>query len=403
MTKAPKNWRKVGYLIPEEIDPDKNICVCVPVPKDWGHIRAFMGQLTELSKWLTWEKDGTDSAARAARRWLEITECVAKEIDCIMANDCGCSGDDITNQRYTPDGHLEVSHDGGDTYENADDIDPRFNSPVFPPLPGDDGDEKKCTAANALVAFLKEQKGASSDVLGAAGGFAGLVVAVAAAVAATGVGIVAAVVIALMGGILHIIASGGQAIFDDSFTDTVWDKLLCAAFCRLSDDGSFDEAGWQGLISDAAGFGSYPADAWLSYMIKTAGLVGATNMARSGIIGTASCDSCACEDCSNLTNWEVVFGTIITQSPGYMKLSSVSSGSGNVAIRLANYHGGDSNCCAVTYNVTTGVVQNQAYYPCGSGSPVFSVPPPDTCMYDIGITNIFGVYFEAEFFFGECP
>jgi len=52
--------------------------------------------------------------------------------------------------------------------------------------------------------------------------------------------------------------------------------------------------------------------------------------------------------------------------------------------------------------VISGEPTNQAYYVCGSNDPIFSVPPPATCMYDINITNVFGQAMEIEFFFGDC-
>jgi len=355
MTKVAKNWRKKGYLIPEVINPDENICVCVPVPKEWGHIRAFLGQLTELSKWQTWQPDGTTNATQSARRWFDIVECVSEEIDCIMANGCGCDGDNVTNRRYTADGHLETSTDNGETWQNADADDPRFNSAVFSPLPGADGDDKKCVAANAMVAWLRAEQDKASDILGAAGGAAGLVAAVVAALVATGVGVVAAVVIGIMGAILNAVAAGGQTVFDDSFTTQIWDDLLCSIFCNIRDDGSFDEAGWQNVIGETLGFSEYPANEWLSYMIKTAGLVGATNMARSGLQGSASCESCDCDPIECGTELQITEGTLvsITTEGGctVMRVASATNPSAGgfeaVSIGVYGQGAGEYPCCHI--------------------------------------------------------
>lgn len=319
----PKNWERTGYLIPDNINPEENICVCVPVPKDWGHIRAFMGQLTELSKWITWEKTGGTEAAQAARRWFDITECVQREIDCIMTNGCGCGGSggigNPTNQRYTEEGHLEVSYDGGLTWEDGDAFDPRFNSPIYSPIPGVDGADKRCIGANSVVTFLKAEKTASSGVLGGAGGLAALVASVAIAVASTGVGIVAAVIIAIMGGILNVIAGLGQATFDGSFVGTFWDDVLCIIYCNLENDGTFTEAGWQATIGAIKSLSPYPANEWTSYIVKTLGLAGATNASLMQNIGTASCDGCNCDpECAD-ESW-IVNGSLVAQGDGWIEI-----------------------------------------------------------------------------------
>jgi len=380
----PKNWEKTGYLIPENIDPDENICVCVPVPKDWGHIRAFMGQLTELSKWITWEKTGGTEAAQAARRWFDITECVQKEIDCIMTNGCGCGGSggigNPTNQRYTADGHLEVSYDGGETWENGDAFDPRFNSPVYSPIPGDDGEDKRCIGANSVVAFLQAEKTASSGVLAGAGGLAALVASVAIAVASTGVGIVAAVIIAIMGGILNVIAGLGQATFDGSFVGTFWDDVLCIVFCNLEEDGTFTEAGWQKTINEIAALSPYPANEWTSYIVKTLGLVGATNASLMRNNGSASCDGCECDPGCNSASW-IQCGIIVDQGDNWIEIQAdvAPYGSAPYAIHYGSSGVPDYSdyCCQLCNIEILSGTQNGAAYRLCDGTPVLTQVPTD--------------------------
>jgi hypothetical protein len=292
-----KNWKRTGYLIPDVIEPEENICICVPVPKDWGHINAFLGQITELAKWLTWEKDGTDSALRSARRWMEITQCVIDGVNEAMASNCGCGCDDRipTNQRYTEDGHLEVSYDNGATWENADATDPRFNSPIFSPLPGADGSTKRCKGANSVIAILKDEQAKSSAILDAATGLTALITAVAGYVASTGVGLLVGAILALMSGVLTLIINQGEAAFTASFGGTTWDDLLCILFCEMEDDGTFTEAGWETVVTKAGELANYPANEWLAHMIKVIGPVGLTNASLTGAAGSLSCDGCDCD------------------------------------------------------------------------------------------------------------
>lgn len=284
-----------GYKLPEVIEPEENCCICIPIPNDFNHKMAFLGQLDELGYWWNWERDELKQGREAAAVWRKIVACVREDMN---MNDCGCGDRKITNQRWTSDGRLEISYDNGETWENGDEFDARFNSVVFPGIPGTDGEEKRCQAANSALAVFMEEKSKSSAILGGAGTVGALIASVAAAIAATGVGIVPAAIIALMGGILVAIVQSGQTVFDNSFTSLIWDEFFCSLYCQMEDDGSYTEAGWQGVIADAASLPNYPANAWLSGMVKSAGVVGLTNAARTGYAGSRDCDSCPCDD-----NW----------------------------------------------------------------------------------------------------
>lgn len=396
MAIPPKNQRKSGYILPEVIDPEDNICICVPIPKDWGHARAFLGQLTELAKWQAWEKDGTTNAAQAARRWFDIATCVAEEIDCAMAEKgCGCG--DFPNRiyRHNPDtDRLEQSDDGGETWENAPD--PRYDSPVFAPHEGTEEDVKCLSATNATIYFKDELIGQASEWTTLTTVIAGILAVVIGLL--TG-GLGAALVVELAAA---FIGSGiGAAVA--AFTPEVYERFKCNLYCHAAADGSWDEAALAAIKNrinvDETGVANTILHGWIDQL----GTVGLTNSGRLNLENDVDCSTCeGCEDCANLTNWGVVYGTIIEQTAGYLKMQSGAAGA-NQSIRLANYTSGEEpECCAVTYTILSGVVQNQAYYPCGAVDPVFSVPPPDTCMYDINLTNIFNVPFTAEFIFEEC-
>src|SRR6185503_14895828 len=382
------------------------ICVCVPVPKDQGHIRAFLGQLTELSKWLTWEKDGTDKAAQAARRWMEITECVAKEIDEIMSKNCGCGCDDSnpTSGRINENGEFEQLNPDTLEWEVNSTDDPRFNGIIYPPIPGEDGSTKKCTAANSLVTTVKAEQEHQASLLSAGATFAEFVAGITQFL--VGISVITGGVTAVIAVITTIIAAFVAGLvsseFEDAFTTETWDDFLCIVFCAMEDDGSFTHAGYAQAMTKCITTIGGTAGSWLQKMVITMGTVGLTNAARAGRAGSRSCDGCDCTDCSNLEGWDVITGTLLEQSAGYMRVASAVSGD-NQAIRLAKYAGFPGSCCGVTYNILSGVATNQAYYPCESGDPVFSVPPPGTCMYDIQITNVFAAAFEVEFIFENCP
>jgi len=290
---TPKSKHDPGYKLPVVIDPD-TCCICIPLPNDFNHKMAFLGQLDELGYWWNWERDTDKKGRAAADVWREIVTCIREDLD---MSGCGCDGERIpTNQRYTEDGHLEQSFDNGETWENADNIDPRFNSPVFNPLPGADGATKRCKGANSVISILKAEQAKDSAILDAGTGITALIAAVVAAVAATGVGIVVGVVIALMSGILNAIINAGETTFTASFDGTTWDDLLCILFCEMDDDGTFTEQSWENVVVQAGDLANYPANEWLAHMIKVIGPVGLTNASLSGVAGSMSCDGCDCAE-----------------------------------------------------------------------------------------------------------
>jgi len=399
MTKA----NQPGYLLPEVPQPDENICICVPVPKDWRHIQAFLGQIMQLGYWYSWERDSAHTGKLAAEVWREIYECISDEVNCAMTTGCGCGGDrQPTRTRINPEtGAYEVSYDDGATWEADPGADPRESGLRWPPNPGDPGDEKKCAAANSIIGFLEETQQGELAQLEASADIADMVAALIGVAAAIGLAF-GAVPGAILGLFALVVNQFGHMIagdFESQFSETTWDDLLCILYCQMDEDGGFNNAGWIQIKADVKSWGTY-AGFWLENHINLFGVVGLTNAGRANYPGSRECD-CPCNDCSSLENWDVIFGTILEQSPGFLRIQSVDNGSGQHACRLANYSTG--GCCAVTYEVVSGVATNQAYYPCGSETPIFSVPPAETCMYDVNVNNIFLSPLIVEFTFTDCP
>jgi len=358
------------------------------IPDDPEHVAIFWGQLRALSDWQRWERESTKSGTLVAQVWRDVVY----SIDWSNMSCCP----EPTNERFNADGTKEVSYDNGATWVTDHSLDDRYSGTIAPPLEGEDGAEKRCVAATSAQEFIKANlidslsEGMTYAELTSAG------VALIAVLGVTGVGL-------LIGAFVAAIFLAGVAAVQAAFTSEVWTDFKCILYCAMEDDGSFTEAGWEQVKSKILSTFTGTVSAILYNWANAAGLVGLTNAARSHFAVTGDCSACACEDCSNLDNWEIIYGTLLEQSPGYMRIASAYVSGSNVSVRIANYNNVPDECCQVTYNIISGVVQNQAYYPCGSTDPVFSVPPADTCMYDVGLTNIFTVAFEVEFFFGECP
>ncbi len=106
---AEKKRRKPGYLLPDDINPANRLYVCVPIPDDPAHIRAFLGQLDYLSYWYTWEKDELKRGKEVAQVWREIVS----QIRFAIESNEGCEGMTI-QLRQSPENPciLEQSWDG---------------------------------------------------------------------------------------------------------------------------------------------------------------------------------------------------------------------------------------------------------------------------------------------------
>lgn len=95
-----KKQKKRGYLLPDPVDGYNLICVQVQIPDAPEYRRAFVGAITELTKWWNWDKDGNrleKKAARAAKYWRDILEPQFEDTgffkDCDGCPDCppGCT------------------------------------------------------------------------------------------------------------------------------------------------------------------------------------------------------------------------------------------------------------------------------------------------------------------------
>lgn len=300
----PKNQAKTGYLLPSTNDVE-NCCICVPVPLERGHLRAFLGQISELAKWQTWQKDGTTSASEAARRWSDIVLCVAESIENAMANDCGCgSNSDQYIYRHNPEtDRLERSLDGGEHWEN-DPADPRYNSPVFAPQEGETEDDVKCLSATNAVVFFKD------ELIGQAGDWTTLTTVIAGILAVligllTG-GLGAALVIELASTFINVGIATAVAAFDDD----VYERFKCNLYCNALDNGSWDEAALVRIKAQIDVDETATANTILKSWIDQLGTVGLTNSGRVHLENDADCSGC---DCAFTCGDEglITYGTVI--------------------------------------------------------------------------------------------
>ena len=111
--------------------------------------------LLAMTEYLAWPTRWVSSEIEPDRAIVaQFAENLERQL--IMA----CCDDNMPIQyRYSPEGMLERSTNGGANWSDAPQYDPRIYSPQFPPIPGADDNDKKCAAAAGAAALIKEQVG----------------------------------------------------------------------------------------------------------------------------------------------------------------------------------------------------------------------------------------------------
>jgi hypothetical protein len=118
-----------GWRLPAVIDPPTRIGVCVPVPDEPEHRRAFLGALLELARWWNWQRDPARRGREAARVWFEIWRQVQEALD--EREGCGVSNFDVRQNSGQPC-RLEKTTNGGVTWAQWADL--RLCRPDLPAL-----------------------------------------------------------------------------------------------------------------------------------------------------------------------------------------------------------------------------------------------------------------------------
>lgn len=280
-----------GAPLPENVETDERMCVCLCIPNEPEYRRAFIGHLAELGKWWFWEKGGRgdDRATRAAALWRKV---IAEDLQM----PCGGEPQFIVQDRLTESGDIERSYDGGDTWEILlPGQDPRHAGPKLAPIVGGTEDERRCAGANSIVTVLtaeqqsqynRKQLGATAAQIVA--GFVAFLV---------GLGIIAT------GGIAAVLATAIGSIFalldadtfNDAFTPTVWRNALCSFYRNANPDGSYTVNQWKTVLSELGEIDGI-AGRWLKSTVEAMGVTGLTNAARSLTGGDLTCEDCETQE-----------------------------------------------------------------------------------------------------------
>lgn len=273
-----------NFPIPEDIHAEP-FCLCIQVPNDPTWKQVVAGLLDELNQWYNWQRNEEKSGKDCAQVWRGLYE----QIDWTTMS---CCCDDLPVQfRYTVDGVLQRSTDGGTTWEDAPDYDPRNNSTIFPPMPGDDSPDKKCLAATGAVDLIKQQVGDNltddmtrytlaqlindwiTTYLQSSNPFEALMT------------IIANQIFALV-----------IAVVRPALTDSVYEILKCIFYCDAADDASVNDTQWAQIRSDITDQIGGVAGIFLEHLVYLLGSRGMTNLMRASGATEGDCSTCHCDE-----------------------------------------------------------------------------------------------------------
>jgi len=342
---------RANFPIPSEIDPPRQ-CLCLDIPNtsEWKAVVA--GLISELTYWYNYERTGDDSGARCAAVWKEIYGSIDwSDMSC-------CCGSITIIFRWTVEGVLQQSSDGGETWEDAPESDPRNNSPVYPPMP-EETSNLVCYAADGAVVLIRQGIGDQitedmtrytlgqlitdwvSTILQTSNPFQALIQIVTNQILAL---VLSALVPAL--------------------TDGVYDKLRCILATYMQTDASFTDADWEDvreqILAQIAGI----AGVFLEHLVFLLGKTGLTNLARSQ---AGDPDAVCCVECDPM-NWDVfsggeTYGVVVEYGSNFViaDLSYAPSTVGEYYLRMKTPDA--STCCVILgWEVISGGTLNISVY-----------------------------------------
>lgn len=285
------------------------MCLCVPC--DTNHALALLGQIKALGDWWTWERDNEKRGTLAAQPWKEIYIDLDRQLrECgVFDMACGCD-DSPKKTRINDDGLLEVYNPETDMWEVDTSDDVRFNSPTLPPLPGADGNDKKCEAANSIVTAFEDLYNQELDAITDATDLLQVVKTILFGLVALAIGLpvvgVPAFLVLLITTLVTFIISLPPEEFSDAFDEQVWQDFLCILFCEMGDDASFTEQQWEKVRERTLNeMPNVVTQRFFPGHLDLIGSAGLTNLGRTGYGGSRICEECQCGDlnCGFSTNY----------------------------------------------------------------------------------------------------
>jgi len=384
-----RNWKAETFEYDIYLPDESEECQYCLTRKQAEILSAIVTPLAWKTRW--WSDSDTDIDQ-------DTIEAFRDDIIRRLMMSC-CGGQFDVMFRWTEDGVLQKSTDGGTTWEDSPQDDPRNSSPIYPPVPGSPSDDKKCIAANSVKTLIKEQVGGQltddmsrytlnqliSDWVGT--------------VIATGGNIFEALTTVIANQILALVI----ATLRPALTDDVYSKLQCCVYCNMASDLSFNDAQWANvracILADITGI----AGIFLEHLVFLIGKVGLTNLARSQAATDGDCSACDCFTCAS--GWDVynsTYGTVLASGDGTLQVQA-NLVSGQYYIIITTH--ADNDCCAVSYTMDAGSDPGAAWNVCGeswvTGPNHTGLFSPGACVNYIQMQAFSP--FTVTFAFDDCP
>lgn len=356
--------------------PDTGIFDCpqvqICINSKWvSHLDGLIERLAFRDAWLA-------SEAETDRAIGEITKLLAA----LKVDNMSCCCDDAQKiYRYDADGNLEVSTDGGETWEDAPQDDPRLNSTTAPPLPGPDGADKRCQAAASATEFISSQFVDEIEDAMTVGQIVALFAAILAMILSLPAGaILGPLIVTIVGNIINV----GASIIQSAFDSTQKSLLQCILYCRAADDGSFNQAAWEGVKADIMAQMAEAVAIFLRDAVNVMGPVGLTNASRMGLLsGITDCSACDCpydcfEPAGGITTGTVTAtGNVDPSGQPYIEVEAATFGGPGYAVAWGEYgQPSPPNVCCYLFAMVEleGDVLSSEWHDCAGGQHTSPAP-----------------------------
>lgn len=326
-------------------------------------------------------------------RWVSDSITVSKEFTQEFTSKLekqlmsGCADENTPVQyRYSIDGILQRSFNGGTSWSDCPEYDPRNYSVQFPPMTGSDGDTKKCLAAAGAVALIKEQVGDQLTDGMSRSSLENLIKSWVDTFLQS-----SNVFLALVTVITNLVFGLVIATLRSALTSEAYNALECAFYCNIGDDATVTDEQYSAIKASIASDITGIAGEFFGHLVNLLGKRGVENLLRAGGVASASCD-CDCGDGCPLP-LVVNFGGTATfegMDGAYCiyALNCTDFSGGNYNINLS-FEGGGCGIVGVIYDKSYTLIDNFALF-CGGGSgssgypfssPNFALlaPVPFTC------------------------